>query len=277
MKGKYFVLLIIFSVSVQTAFATNYYWVGNGGNWKDSTHWSLTSGGAISGVIPTIDDNVFFDANSFTLPGKIVIIPDDGTEIGGDFNTMDWRGVTNLPTFRIRIVTSRWIANSVGGSIYFDDNMILDFAAAEFYMASNSNYQLDTRGHYMGENCWLAFNLNTGIPGYAGANVTCTLLSPINHAWIYVRQGLLNANGNTIIPQTNGQAYNDVWLVGNPNPASLDISGTSIEVGNITIQNSSTIIDNNATITVKCYSSNRTEFQSHYYVRLYNCIWQQHI
>lgn len=251
MKGRYILMSVVFSLSVQLTYAIDYYWIGNGGNWQDVAHWSLTSGGTSAGVIPTIDDNVFFDANSFTLPGQVVTIADDGSNKGVDFSIMDWRGVTNVPTFRVRVVTSPYLMNYAGGSIYFDDNMILDFDGAEFYFASNSNYELDTRGHYMGMNCWLAFNYNIGLPGYAGANVTGTLLSPLNHVWIYISQGILNANGNTITPQTDGQPYNDVWLVGNPNPASLDISGTSIQVGKIFIQNSSTIIDDNATITVK--------------------------
>ena len=40
------------------------YWVGGTGNTNDSSHWSLTSGGAGSAGTPGIGDDVFFDANS---------------------------------------------------------------------------------------------------------------------------------------------------------------------------------------------------------------------
>lgn len=41
------------------------YWIGGTGNWTDSTHWSLSSGGsAVSGGIPQSTNSVVFDANS---------------------------------------------------------------------------------------------------------------------------------------------------------------------------------------------------------------------
>ncbi len=47
----------------------NRFWVGNGGTWdgSDTTHWSTTSGGAGGASAPTSSDDVFFDANSFTI------------------------------------------------------------------------------------------------------------------------------------------------------------------------------------------------------------------
>lgn len=49
------------------------YWVGNGGNWSDTAHWSLSSGGAGGASVPTIADSVIFDANSITTEGQTVI------------------------------------------------------------------------------------------------------------------------------------------------------------------------------------------------------------
>ncbi len=42
------------------------YWVGSSGEWDDSTHWSLTSGGLGGECIPTPADSVVFDNNSST-------------------------------------------------------------------------------------------------------------------------------------------------------------------------------------------------------------------
>ncbi len=72
----------------------NLFWVGNSGNWNDATHWSLTSGGAGGACIPTPIDNVFFDANSFSLPGQIVTIND----VNALCNDMDWTNSSNSPT-----------------------------------------------------------------------------------------------------------------------------------------------------------------------------------
>lgn len=42
----------------------NRYWVGGGGNWKDTPHWSESSGGAGGASVPNQSDDVFFDSNS---------------------------------------------------------------------------------------------------------------------------------------------------------------------------------------------------------------------
>jgi hypothetical protein len=54
--------------------AQTYYWIGNAGNWTDPSHWSLSSGGAAINCVPNYQDNVVFDANSFTLSNQRVTI-----------------------------------------------------------------------------------------------------------------------------------------------------------------------------------------------------------
>jgi hypothetical protein len=52
------------------------YWVGNAGNWNDSTnlHWALTSGGSPGASIPypLPQDDVIIDGNSFSLPTQTI-------------------------------------------------------------------------------------------------------------------------------------------------------------------------------------------------------------
>lgn len=54
----------------------SFYWVGGAGDWNDPTQWSIiSSGGApqlATGCIPTLLDDVYFDANSFTAVGQNV-------------------------------------------------------------------------------------------------------------------------------------------------------------------------------------------------------------
>lgn len=54
----------------------DYYWVGDGGEWNDATHWATVSGGTGGAGIPGLNDDVFFDGNSFTVPGQVVTIND---------------------------------------------------------------------------------------------------------------------------------------------------------------------------------------------------------
>jgi len=42
------------------------YWVGNGGDWDNTAHWSYYSGGPNGYSPPTSSDDAYFDANSFT-------------------------------------------------------------------------------------------------------------------------------------------------------------------------------------------------------------------
>ena len=49
------------------------YWIGNGGNWTDTAHWSDSSGGSGSFSFPTSADNVFFDDNSITIASQTIV------------------------------------------------------------------------------------------------------------------------------------------------------------------------------------------------------------
>lgn len=69
------------------------YWVGNGGQWNDSAHWSATSGGAGGAGIPGEDGKAIFDANSFTSTGQTITVPLI-VRCGG----VDFTNVTNSPT-----------------------------------------------------------------------------------------------------------------------------------------------------------------------------------
>jgi gliding motility-associated-like protein len=52
---------------------TNLYWVGDSGRWNDSLNWSFSSGGQGGACIPSINDNVFFDQNSFSAQNSVVL------------------------------------------------------------------------------------------------------------------------------------------------------------------------------------------------------------
>lgn len=59
----------------------NRFWIGDGGSWSDTAHWSTTSGGSGGASVPTLTtangytegvDDVIFDEKSFTLTGQTV-------------------------------------------------------------------------------------------------------------------------------------------------------------------------------------------------------------
>lgn len=56
------------------------YWVGGAGAWAGTAHWAATSGGAAGETEPTIEDDVYFDANSGLISGSEVNANDGGTQ-----------------------------------------------------------------------------------------------------------------------------------------------------------------------------------------------------
>ncbi len=98
------------AISPSSVTNKDYYWIGGAGNWNDTQHWSLSSGGGTAGCFPSRYDNVHFDANSFSINGDTVVLNQDKVY----FNNMDWTGVQLNPT----IVNQEYFdLLSVGGSL----------------------------------------------------------------------------------------------------------------------------------------------------------------
>ncbi|GAB5554783.1 MAG: hypothetical protein Sapg2KO_43740 [Saprospiraceae bacterium] len=88
------------------------FWVGDGGDWADPNNWSLSSGGPGGECIPTPNDDVIFDENSFTTPNATVF----SSHANNFFKDMDWRDVTNSPNFQAS-------TSNCYGSLYLSPNM----------------------------------------------------------------------------------------------------------------------------------------------------------
>lgn len=70
-----FSLIITYSSLIDPRIS--YYWIGNSGNWDNGNNWSLESGGAPANVVPSSEDKVVFDENSFLLDGAVVTLTQD--------------------------------------------------------------------------------------------------------------------------------------------------------------------------------------------------------
>lgn len=99
---------------INPASSKHFFWIGNGGDWDDPSHWSLTSGGTSAKCIPTVNDDVTFDRNSFSAANQEVLVPSD------DFHcrNMEWVGfgveaITDQPTFRLSSLASLYIHGSL--------------------------------------------------------------------------------------------------------------------------------------------------------------------
>ncbi len=103
------------NTNITTDTPTTRYWVGNGGNWSSTAHWSASSGGASGASAPLPQDSVVFDANSITSSSQAIFT--DMPRMGADIN---FTGVLNNPTLSF---TST--ANTVYGSLTFVSGMTL--------------------------------------------------------------------------------------------------------------------------------------------------------
>ncbi|TAL67032.1 MAG: hypothetical protein EPN82_15785 [Bacteroidetes bacterium] len=122
-KNIFIFILIIFGFT--ESFSTDYFWVGGSGNWSEISHWAIASGSTTTHlVVPTQDDNVYFDANSFSQNGSIVKINSSAV-----CKSMNWTGATNNPTLagdfnNLRIYGSLTLINAMyltfAGQIYFE-------------------------------------------------------------------------------------------------------------------------------------------------------------
>jgi hypothetical protein len=132
--------LLLLIVFIGRISASNYYWVGNSGNWSDINHWATTSGGGtLFGVIPSANDNVFFDANSFSNAGQTVTVDVPAATCAD----MDWTGVAGNPT----LAGSSSNTLQIYGSLTFTPNMVLSFIGPVSFEATTMGQTITSAGH----------------------------------------------------------------------------------------------------------------------------------
>lgn len=95
---RIFSAIIVLFIATTTFAQSDYYWVGGSGEWSDySNHWATSSGGTtFHSQVPSSDDNVFFDENSFTSANQQVTL-----DVNASIHSMDWSAVPveDVPTF----------------------------------------------------------------------------------------------------------------------------------------------------------------------------------
>ena len=166
------------------------YWVGGEGNWEETEHWSLTSGGPPGECIPTPYDTVIFDNLSFSDVAQKVSI----TRNNAFARNMDWTGATFQPEFTstysgsyLRIFGSLWLNPELNftypGYIYFESRLpgeVIETTGVKFHNKNNNVYFYGPGGTWTLED-----TLDLGVE-LANKNV------------IYYSYGNLNTNNYTV-------------------------------------------------------------------------------
>lgn len=135
-------LLFVFSFCVERGFSADYYWVGGTGLWSEvDQHWATTSGGtSFHSIVPTSDDNVIFDANSFDATGQVVTL--DGNFANA--HNIDWSDVTNSPSFE-----SSGGTFTIFGSITYAEDMAVSLASDLIFSGDATGLTLTSAGHQL--------------------------------------------------------------------------------------------------------------------------------
>lgn len=144
-------LLLLLSAHL---YAEKYYWVGGTGNWSELEHWSPISGGIDihHGVIPTYNDSVYFDENSFSESGQIVTIDVEHAIC----MRMDWTNAQFTPT----LTSSGGNNLSVYGSFLLNAAMNFTFTGKIYFESSSGEREVKTFGKNLNSNIY--FNGTAG-------------------------------------------------------------------------------------------------------------------
>ncbi|NLJ07594.1 MAG: choice-of-anchor D domain-containing protein, partial [Sphingobacteriales bacterium] len=178
--------------------SVNYYWVGGSGNWNDPNHWSLSSGGTANGcAIPSFQDNVFFDVNSFSSAGQSVTV-----NINAECKSMTWSGVTGNPYFQGNMQLK------IYGSFILDPNMNYNFTGQIYFESTTTGNAISTYNFLLPYVYFNGSGLNTG---------EWDMLTNLKANYIYFYRGKLNSNGYDLNCYMFDAAYS--------NPINLNFSG----------------------------------------------------
>jgi len=204
LKLAFFVL--IFTITFPTRlFADSYYWVGNGGNWSDINHWAISSGGSVlHSQVPTPDDDVFFDNNSFSQTNQTITINLKNAVC----KDLSFQGVTNNPSLFGEDTTNLRIYGNLELTVNIDQNYQGDI----IFESTEKNRTITSSGHTFNGNIYFL-----GIGGGWGLIDNLNVAKNINF-----EQGTLETNDKNIACLE--------FISLKPNTREIDLSSSNINV-----------------------------------------------
>lgn len=189
--------------TISSAAGSDRYWIGGSGDWNDPNHWSTTSGGAPGACVPTVNDNVFFNAASGFTPGSKTVSIANGNAY---CHNIDWTGAPNAPI---------WNKTGIWNMEIWGDSIILNPTATfNTLVIAKGPTPVFLKGNVLGN-----FDFNIDKPGSS-----LTILDDYSNGQttIGLIKGALNASGRrlTILQVDNSGGTSNVF--------SVDISNSTI-------------------------------------------------
>ncbi len=209
-----------------------FYWVGDAGNWSDySHHWATTSGGtSFQSAAPGPNDNIFFDANSFTLSGQTVTIDVSNASC----KSMRWGSAAFSPT----LAGSGTL--NIFGDLELINNMTQNYSGTWKFNANDTGHTINTASKSL-------TNVNFDSTG------KWTLQNPL------IVSNTINFNNGTLVTANKNITTTNF-------NSSSSFSGRSLQLGssNVTINNgtwnpstltNTSLVEGTSTITITGNSS----------------------
>lgn len=166
------------------------YWVGGGGNWTDTAHWSASSGGATGASVPTSADNAIIDSNSGFGGGGTISL----TGSYYDCKCANLTANTGGHSYTIDYVSSDL---SVYGNFYIESTVSWN-SSTWLYLVGSGSHTIQTNGVAISE-VYVGSDDNGTLPGG-----TYTLSGDLTCQGFHVASGTFDANDYDI---TMDQAY----------------------------------------------------------------------
>lgn len=259
--------------TINSGTSKDLFWVGGTGNWNESWHWALTSGGAGGACVPSPIDNVFFDPASFTSPNQSVMI-----NTGNAFcHNMTWSGnLTNhqfkgVETGNLHIYGSLELAPNMlwnfPGKVYFAANMPGNTIISSGKIFSNDVY---FQGSYTGG--WVLWDgfttagtlfLNYGSLNTNGMPVNCKIFSSVNGM---ARTLTLGSTVFTCNTGSNPASYiriNSTNLALNSGTSTFIFNGASSSTYPIIIKGNNSLEFNRFQLANSSFNSTHFNIQAH--------------
>jgi gliding motility-associated-like protein len=226
---KNILLLILLSLfTLGQAFASDFYWIGESGDWNNPSHWSNTSGGNGGFGIPTENDNVFFDSNSFIEGSSLSI---NGTAHCKNFSWTNSKGASLNGDLNAEII--------VNGSYIVNTTFTNAFLGKTTFTSSLLTNPLDFgQSKFLGH---VEFN------GSGSWNLISDLTT-VESKFIYLKQGELFATNVTI--------YSGGIDATSSTSKTLNINGSVVYNHNKAIFDSPqfNLINNNSTFAINNFA-----------------------
>ena len=215
------------------------YWVGNGGTWSSTTHWSTSSGGSSGATVPLAQDTVIFDSNSISSGSQTII--HDGQTLG---LTCTFATVTNNPTLQLPGAISSTLT-SVFGNLTLGTGMTMTNGSNIYFWNNGSTATLTSNGVTItGFVLMDAQTANSqllmaddSIFSAAGVQVNANTFDVQNHNITQVSFNASNANSRTVNMGTGTWEITGAstpWDTSNTSGLTLNPSTSTIKFSNAT-------------------------------------------